>query len=82
MSLQIDGANRIIIDGKQTGLALVQRQSGTVIYSPESSAQKYVEHQMPHPRYSAAHDRPASGVAGRLQLESDIRALLLTASKP
>ena len=70
--------NSLIIDGQATGLKLTQRQSGTVIYTPESrpSGRAYREHQMPHARYSTAHDAPASGAAGRTQLEADLRALL------
>lgn len=76
--IQIDTANRIILDGQQTGLALIQRASGTVIYTPESKASEtaYREHTMPEPRYSTAHDSPASGAAGRAALEQHVRALL------
>lgn len=74
--IQIDTANRIRIDGCDTGLALTQRASGTVVYTPEGAGTSYREHQMPHARYSMAHDAPASGAAGRAQLESDVRALL------
>lgn len=76
--IQIDTANRIILDGQKTGLALVQRASGTVIYTPENkvSGTAYREHQMPAARYSAAHDSPASGAAGRAVLEQHVRALL------
>ncbi len=76
--IQIDTANRIILDGQQTGLALVQRASGTVVYTPESKASgtAYREHKMPEARYSTAHDSPASGAAGRAALETHIRALL------
>lgn len=37
---------------------------------------KYKEHQMPHSRYSLTHDKPASGAAGKLQFESDVRDLM------
>lgn len=74
--IQIDTSNRIRIDGRDTGLALTQRASGTVVYTPEIGASAYREHKMPHARYSTAHDAPASGAAGRAQLESDVRALL------
>lgn len=86
MSIQIDTANRIKIDGQDTGLALVQRREGTVVYTPESrpSWQKYQEHTMPFGRYSAAHDaphKPGEGYdpnvcAGRSQLEADVQAML------
>lgn len=74
--IQIDTTNRIILDGQQTGLALVQRASGTVIYTPESSESAYREHKMPESRYSTSHDAPASGAAGRAVLETHIRSLL------
>ena len=76
--IQIDTANRIIIDGQQTGLVLVQRAGGTVIYTPESRASgtAYCEHKMPAPRYSTAHDAPASGAAGRNLLEEHVRQLV------
>lgn len=80
--IQIDTANRIILDGQQTGLALVQRASGTVIYTPESKSggTAYREHKMPEVRYSTAHDAPASGAAGRAALEEHIRSLLSSLS--
>lgn len=82
--LQIDSANRIIIDGKNTTLAISQTQAGTVIYTPESLNTKYKEHQMPFARYSSAHDTPhkvgeqydPNVTAGRLQLEKDIIDLI------
>lgn len=40
------------------------------------SGTKYKEHQMPHARYSLSHDKPASGVAGKVQFETDIRELM------
>lgn len=76
MTITINTAGRIEIDHVQTGLALAQRREGTVIYTPEGVSTKYAEHTMPHARYSTAHDAPASGVAGRAQLEADIRALI------
>lgn len=76
MSLQIDSANRILIDGRDVGLAVTQRRDGTVVYTPEGIGRPYAEHKMPHARYSTAHDKPASGAAGRVQFEADVRALL------
>lgn len=35
MTLQIDTKNRIIIDGRDTGLAITQRRHSTVIYTPD-----------------------------------------------
>lgn len=68
--------NSISIDGVATGLSMTQRADGTVIYTPEGFGRAYREHKMPHDRYSAAHDAPASGAAGRRQLEADVRALM------
>ena len=78
MTITIDTSNRLSIDHVQTGLALAQRREGTVIYTPEGVSTKYVEHKMPHARYSTAHDAPASGAAGRAQLEADILELMKT----
>lgn len=74
--LTIDTSNRISIDGQATGLAVTQRRDGTVVYTPEGTSRPYAEHKMPHARYSTAHEKPASGAAGRIQFEEDIRALL------
>lgn len=78
MSIQIDTSGGIRIDNHDTGLGLAQRQHGTVIFTRECgfSGVKYAEHKMPHARYSAAHDAPNSGAAGRAQLEADVRVLL------
>lgn len=76
--LQINTNNEILLDGKKTGLSLTQRQTGTVIYTPESpvSGHRYCEHTMPHARYSTVHESPSSGAAGVRQLEADVRLLL------
>lgn len=76
MTLQIDTANYILLDGRSTGLQLTQRRDGTVIYSADHGGKDYREYKMPHTRYSTAHDAPASGAAGRIQLEADVRALV------
>lgn len=77
--------NSLIIDGQDTGLKLTQRQDGTVIYTPENRlrGQAYRQHDMPHKRYSTAHDSPTdprtglpTGAAGRAQLEADVRELM------
>ena len=78
MSMQIDTSGEILLDKKRTGLALTQRRDGTVIYTREGIGRQYAEHKMPHQRYSAVHDVPASGAAGRAQLEADVRALMIT----
>ena len=84
MALKIDTADYIIIDNHSTGLKLGQRQHGSVVYTPDGFETKYKEHAMPYKRYSAAHDAPSKPgqhydpkvVAGRAQLEADVRALL------
>lgn len=78
--IQIDTTNRIVIDGNRTPLAVTQTGDGTVVYTPESrlSGQAYVEHKMPHRRYSLAHDAPASGIAGRAEFEAHVKAVLAT----
>lgn len=71
--------NRAIsIEGRDTGLGISQTQTGTKVYTREDvlAGIQYREHTMPHTRYSTAHDKPASGAAGRAQFEADIRALL------
>ena len=76
MSITIDSSNSIAIDNIQTGLAVTQNASGTVVYTPEGVSSRYKEHKMPHVRYSLSHDKPASGAAGRGQFEIDIKELL------
>lgn len=77
MTLTIDTNDCISIDGKPTGLAVMQRRECTVVYTPERAGIPYAEHKMPYQRYSLAHDAPASGVAGRGQFEDDVKALLM-----
>lgn len=78
MSITIHTDNSVSLDGVATGLKVTQDRRGTIVYTPESRLMKtaYKEHQMPHARYSLAHDAPASGAAGRAKFEADIRALL------
>lgn len=57
----------------------MQRKDKTLVYTPENlTGGTYKEHVMPHERYSLAHPNPASGVAGVLQFEADIRNLIPT----
>jgi hypothetical protein len=76
MTITINTAHRIDIDGHSTGLALSQERDRTVIYTPTGAGTEYKEHAMPHLRYSSAHDAPSSGAAGRLTLEADVKDLL------
>jgi hypothetical protein len=67
----------------KTGLGVRQTAKGTVVYTLETynrfsnpNGAKYKEHEMPHKRYSLAHDAPASGKPGRSDFERDFLALL------
>lgn len=78
--LTITTQNHIEIDGQSTGLGVVQRQDGTVVYTRESVASgiHYKEHPMPAARYLLGSDSPTTkpGVATRAQFEADVLALL------
>lgn len=84
--IEIYTDNSIFLDGRNTGLKVVQKEDGTIVYTPEItplgaaslgvSPQKYVEHSMPHRRYSLATEKPLSGRPGILDFEKDIRDLL------
>ncbi len=93
MTITIYIDNSIAIDGVKTGLKVTQTGQRTIVYIPEHpidwqgevkgdlitlKPKQYREIQMPHPRYSLVHDTPASGAAGKIQFETDIRALLPT----
>lgn len=71
----------IFIDGADTGLGVSQTRDGTQVYTRAAilgGAHSNFVHTMPHARYSIAHDKPASGAAGRAQFEADIRSLALS----
>jgi hypothetical protein len=78
MTIQVNSANDIIMDGHKTKLKLVQLQEKTCVYTPESqiSGTEYQEHDLPHARYSLTHAIPHGGSAGVDDLAGDIRALL------
>ena len=78
MSLKIDTADEILLDGQRTGLGVTQRRDGTVVYTRERPGVRYAEHKMPHARYLLGSDSQITkpGVATRAQFESDVRALL------
>ena len=91
MSLQINSANWIYIDNRDTGLRVTQRRDGTVVYTRErwdyhraldvgesAVTVQYAEHKMPHARYMLSSDSPITkpGVATRAQFEADVLALL------
>lgn len=74
--IEITTNNAIHLDGKDTGLGVTQKAERTVVYVRETLTAKYREIQMPHQRYSLAHDAPASGNPGRAQFEADLRAVI------
>lgn len=76
--LQIATDNSLILDGRDTGLKLVQCADRTVVYTPDNRLTEtpFRAHLMPFDRYATSHRAPASGVAGCAQLEADLRVLL------
>lgn len=74
----INSNGSISLSGNQTGLAVTQDARGTIVYTVESkfSGVSYKEHDMPHSRYSLAHNAPTSGVAGRDDFERDLLDLI------
>lgn len=78
MSLQIDTAEEILLDGQRTGLGVTQRREGTVVYTREQVGIRYAEHKLPHARYLLGSDSLITkpGVATRAQFEIDERALV------
>lgn len=67
--IQIDTTNRILVNGKQTGLAIGQHLAGSTIYRPETSTTPYAEIRMPKSRYTLSTE------AGRAEFEQDILAV-------
>ena len=69
--MQVAENGRISINGEFTGLGVSQSKEGTVVYTLETynrftnEGRKYKVHPIPQVRYSLAHDKPASGAAGR-----------------
>lgn len=80
--MQVAENGRISINDEFTGLGVSQSKEGTVVYTVETynrftnEGRKYKVHPMPQARYSLAHDKPASGAAGRAQFEADIATLM------
>lgn len=81
--MDIAANGRISINGQFTGLGVTQSKEGTVVYTIETynrftnpDGKKYKVHPMPQVRYSLAHDKPASGAAGRADFERDLAALM------
>jgi hypothetical protein len=69
--IQITTTNQIMLNGQITGLNVAQLQDRTMVYRNDCS-----EIVMPKTRYSTSHNAPASGAAGRDQLEAHIREVL------
>ena len=68
--IQIDTANCILIDGKQTGLRVAQHLAGSTIYKPETASSSFAEIRMPKSRYTLSTE------AGRAEFEADIKSVL------
>lgn len=68
--IQIDTTNRIVIDGKPSGLAVAQHLAGSTVYKPETSTSAFQEIRMPKSRYTLSTE------AGRNEFETDIKAVL------
>jgi hypothetical protein len=66
--IQIDTTGRIIINGKQTGLAVGQHLAGSTIYRPECliTGKAFEEIKMPQSRYTLSTE------TGRADFERDI----------
>jgi hypothetical protein len=67
--------NSIEINNLETGLKVAQDHMHTKVYSC-TIKNGYVEYQMPHQRYSLAHDKPSTNLPGREQFEKDIINLM------
>ena len=91
MTVRLFTNNAISIDGQDAGFVdsdghkhifyATQEREGTVVYSASPlGGFGYRVHKMPHPRYSLAHEAPASGVPGVNQFEADMRALVQSVS--
>ena len=71
---------------RKISLFVTQGRHGTLVYTPADlrlPSGKRTEHPMPHKRYTLAYDiSDKPNVAGCLQFEADIRALLPALSLP
>ena len=80
MSLRVFTNGQIQLDNHEIPLWVTQGRHGTIVYTPADKlvpGGKRTEHPMPHQRYTLAYDTSAKpNVAGCLQFEADIRALL------
>ena len=76
MTIEIYSNGHIHLDDEDTGMGVTQRASGTVVFVRDGAGRSYREIEMPHSRYSLAHDKPASGNPGRQQFEQDLRRIV------
>lgn len=88
MSIHFNSDDSIVLDGVATGLKYTQEENCTVIYSVGHGGVQLKRYPMPHARYLLPYDtwRPrnvtsklspkASSTAGRMQFETDLRALV------
>ena len=80
MSLRVFTSGQIQLDNHEIPLWVTQGRHGTIVYTPADKlvpGGKRTEHPMPHKRYTLAYDTSDKpNVAGCLQFEADIRALL------
>ena len=80
MSLRVFTNGQIQLDNHEIPLWVTQGRHGTIVYTPADKlvpGGKRTEHPMPHKRYTLAYDTSDKpNVAGGLQFEADIRALV------
>ena len=80
MTLRVFTNGQIQLDNHPISLFVTQCRHGTIVYTPADKlvpGGKRTEHPMPHKRYTLAYDTSDKpNVAGALQFEADIRALL------
>ena len=80
MSLRVFTNGQIQLDNHPVALWVTQGRHGTIVYTPADPrlpSGKRTEHPMPNKRYTLAYDiSDKPNVAGCLQFEADIRALL------
>ena len=80
MTLRVYTNGQIQLDNHPISLFVTQGKHGTIVYTQADKlvpGGKRTEHPMPHKRYTLAYDTSDKpNVAGCLQFEADIRALL------
>ena len=81
VAIDIYTNGHVHIDGKDTGLGVTQRASGTALFRREDRVGGYLEVELPHRRYSLVHPAPLSGLPGLAQFEADVRAVVAAHSE-